>query len=400
VSEYGLYGIEEGQAVTTGIFDVDSHISEPDDLWTSRVSQKWGDAVPHVKWTETSAWEGAGEEAWFIGDDKLAPAWGTAFSGSDYQFPEYPRIKSEANPAAWDPIARAKVLDQSGIDFQVLYPNLGGFGNEGFLRLKDPSLMLECVQAYNDFLAEFASSSPGRFAPICAVPFWDLDATVVEVRRAHEMGHQGVLFSGAPHEVGFPRLVDPHWEPLWAAVEELGIPFSFHLGSGDITRSFSPEIVKIEGLSPTYARSSQDMFLEVGKQLNSLLFSQILVRHPNLKFVCVESGIGYIPFLLESADYHYERGGVRRDHPEFSEPPSFYFRRQCAATFWFETLTDDLVERIGADNIMFETDFPHPTGLWRDEVGEHVERSLRNKSGEIRNKVLRENAIRFYGLPR
>src|SRR5687767_3792346 len=78
-----------------GVIDVDSHVTEPPDLWTSRVSTKWGDLVPHVKWTEDSAMGGKGEWGWFIGDNKIAAAYASACAGFEGQFPEYARTPEE-----------------------------------------------------------------------------------------------------------------------------------------------------------------------------------------------------------------------------------------------------------------------------------------------------------------
>jgi predicted TIM-barrel fold metal-dependent hydrolase len=381
------------------VIDVDSHVTEPIDLWTSRVSDKWGDLVPHVAWSDVSPQgDGKGEYAWFIGDTKVAPAYGSAYTGFDGQFPEYARTQDEAHPAAWDPVERLKVMDESGITRQALYGNVGGFGSEGFLKLGDDELMIRCLEAYNDFIIDFTSVAPERFIPICVAPIWDVDLAVKEVQRCVANGHLGVSFSGAPQEFGRPPLVAPYWEPLWSAIEDCGTPLSFHIGSGDMSKSLNVEQVAMEGMTVMYARLTGDLFLEIGKQLNSLLFSGILVRHPDLKFVCAESGVGWVPFVLDCADYHFRRAGVRADHPEFAELPSFYFRRQCAVTYWFEDVVPGVFERVGIDNVLFETDFPHPTGLWREEVAEHIDRGLSGLSAADQEKILRSNAERVYNL--
>jgi predicted TIM-barrel fold metal-dependent hydrolase len=381
------------------IVDVDSHVTEPPDLWTSRVSKKWGDLVPHVEWSDFSPQnDGKGEFAWFIGDRKLGSAYSSACAGFDGQFPNYARTPEEAHSAAWDPKERLKILDESGVDRQALYGNFGGFGSEGFLKLSEPELMTECLRAYNDFIIDFASVDPARFIPIAVAPMWDVALAVEEVQRAVENGHMAISFSGAPHEFGYPRLADPYWEPLWVAIEECDVPLSFHIGSGDLSKSFSLELLAVESPTIMYARTAGEMLLDIGQQLNALLFSGILVRHPNLRFVCAESGIAWVPFLLDAADYHYLRGGVRREHPEFKELPSHYFHQQCAVTYWFETVPLVVFEQIGYDNIMFETDFPHPTCLWRGEVAEHVERGLGALPEVARQKILRGNAERIYKL--
>jgi predicted TIM-barrel fold metal-dependent hydrolase len=196
----------------------------------------------------------------------------------------------------------------------VLYPNIAGFGGQRFLKLKDPELMLVCVRAYNDFLIEWADEGPGRFIPIAALPFWDVELAVLEAKRAVEAGHKGVLFSGAPYELDFPVLADRHWDPLWNTLQDLDVSVSIHLGSDDIRKSMERG-GGAESRANAGCRVPTDLFLNIGRQLNDLLFSGVLPRFPGLKFVMVESGIGYIPFVLDSADYHFRKSALREEWP-------------------------------------------------------------------------------------
>ena len=373
------------------VIDVDAHVTEPETLFTDRVSSKWGDLVPHVKYEETRQ-----EDAWFIGDTLVAPAWASASAGYDKLWPEYPKVKSQAMAASYDADERLKVMDLSGVTVQGLYPNLAGFGGQTFLRLGEPELMLECVRAYNDFLIDWISPAPDRFIANASLPIWDVDEAVKELQRARSIGHKGALFSGAPHELGMPYISDSHWDPLWAAAQEAGMAISFHVGSGDMTKSFSIERIMHEGLAVTYARSSTELFLAVGQQLNDLLLSGVLPRFPELKFVLVESGAGWVPFVLESADYHFLRGGVRDAKPIFEGLPSDYFRRQCFVTAWFEELPSTTYDIVGPENIMFETDFPHPTCIWGDEVPEHIDRLP--SEPKAREAILWKNAAELYDV--
>jgi predicted TIM-barrel fold metal-dependent hydrolase len=373
--------------MTATIIDVDSHVIEPRDLFTARVSRRWGDLVPHVGFDEK-----AQEDAWYIGDKRIAAAWSSAASGHEKDWPPYPRVESEVHPAASQLGPRTAYLDGEGIERQVLYPNVAGFGGQRFLLLEDPALMLECVQAYNDFLVEWAEG--GRFIPIAAIPYWDVDAAVTELQRAASKGHRGVLFSGAPHELGMPFLAEHHWDPVWAAAEEAGLPISFHLGSGDFSNSTGR--VGVESRSSTVARVPTDLFLGIAVQLNDLLFSGILPRFPDLKFVMVESGIGAVPFVLESADYHFARSNLRKEWPWYDMKPSEYFRRQVLATFWFETPNVDVIERVGWDNVMFETDFPHLTSLRSGQVSGAVDRVFEVLGEERAQQIVYGNASRLY----
>ena len=78
----------------------------------------------------------------------------------------------------------------------------------------------------------------------------------------------------------------------------------------------------------------------------------------------VESGIGWIPFALDALDWQWKNCGVHLEHPEYELLPSEYFQRQIYGCFWFEDDTAlAALDLLGPDNILYETDFPHPTSM-------------------------------------
>jgi predicted TIM-barrel fold metal-dependent hydrolase len=124
------------------------------------------------------------------------------------------------------------------------------------------------------------------------------------------------------------------------------------------------------------------------------------LRHPRLKIFSAETGIGWVPFLLEAMDYQWHENllpDVKRDVWK-AALPSEIFRRNFYLSFWFEQWGPaHAIELLGQDNVMFETDFPHGTAL-TDRVTEQVVSTLASLAPEIRKKVLRENAVRLYDL--
>jgi len=373
--------------------DADAHLTEARDTWTSRVAAKFKDQVPVVRWDPE-----AKQECWYMGGIKLPPVGMTACAGYAKPFPEFPATYEEAIDAAYDVDARLRYMDETGIWAQVIYPNIGGFGGQDFLKLDDPELKLACVRAYNDFLVDWASADPARFVLNVAVPFWDLDETVKEVERCLKLGFRGVNFTAAPQAFGLPSLGDLHWEPLWSLAEEARLPISFHIGSGDMFAADFVERSKVDGMPATIARASVDCYLTNGIQLTDLLFSGVLCRHPDLRFVSVESGIGWIPFVLEAADYQFHVNGVGRTRPEFRMLPSDYFRQNVYACYWFERgAAEQALDAIGRNNIMFETDFPHPTCLYGD-VAETIEAGLSGMPADVRRKILFENAAELFRI--
>ena len=373
------------------IIDVDTHVTETPDLWISRAPARMRDRVPHV----VSGRDGT--QRWVVGEGRPIGHVGMTATAGVGSFKHPPKTYEEMHPGAYDANARLKYMDQMGIWAMVMYPNVGGFGAQQFLKLNDPELMLTCVQIYNDWQTEWASVDARRLLPITSIPFWDVDAAATEVRRCAAKGHKGILFTGEPQCYGKPLLGDAHWNPLWEVAVELDLPISFHIGSGDMAEGMVKERVKTYGKMATFAELAVDIFLRNGVQLNDLLMSGVLVRHPKIKFVSVESGIGWIPFVLEAMDYQFQGNSVAEEHPEFEMLPSEYFARNVYACYWFEqTAPRRLIDKVGVDNIMFETDFPHPTSLYGDEVHARIKSGLADCEESVRRKILWENGQKLY----
>ncbi|MET0781157.1 MAG: amidohydrolase family protein [Microbacterium sp.] len=371
--------------------DVDTHVTEPPDVWIDRVPARFRDLVPRVERDED------GVDQWMMGGEPFYMVGRTSTVDWPEPFPAGPRTYDDIHPASYDANARLAYMDSQGIWAQALYPNVAGFGAQRFLQFPDDELKLVCVRAYNDFLRDWASADPRRLITIMSTPFWDVDAAVAEMARCADAGHKGILFTGEPHRFGLPFLADHHWDPLWAAAQDLDLPVHFHIGSGDGSSSFTPERVAATGTAPTYAVTSVEMFLKNGVQVADLLLSGILPRFEKLQFVSVESGVGWIPFVLEAVD-HSDRE-ARIDHKsEWDRMPSEYFATNVYACYWFETAaTTEMLNVLPAERILFETDFPHPTCLYGN-VQERVEQSLRGTSADVRHKILWENAANLYGI--
>ena len=372
------------------IIDVDTHVTETPDLWTSRVPARMRDAVPRV---DTDA---QGRQWWVLKDKRIASPGLSATAGVG-DMKSWPKTYAEMHPGAYDAKARLQYMDHMGIWAMVMYPNVGGFGNQQFLKLGDPELMLTCVQAYNDWQSEWASADSRRLLPITSTPFWDIAAAVREVRRCAAMGHKGILFTGDPQSLGQPLLGDPHWNPLWEVAVELDLPISFHIGSGNMEDGLQRDKMKAYGRMATFTELSVNVFLRNGMQLNDLLMSGVLARYPTIKFVSVESGIGWIPFVLEALDYQFKDNRVPEERPELDMLPSEYFARNVYACYWFEqTAPRRLIDKVGVDNILFETDFPHPTSLFGEEVHKRIQGGLADCEEAVRRKILWANGQKLY----
>jgi predicted TIM-barrel fold metal-dependent hydrolase len=375
------------------IIDSDSHVTEPPDVWTSRVPARFRDDVPHV------VRKGAAD-VWVLGDDQLTPVGVTAPAGWPTFPPEYPRTYEDCHPGAYDSRARLSYMDEAGIWAQVLYPNVGGFGSQNFLRLNNDALKLVCVEAYNDFLLEWASADKQRLLPVVATPFWDIEATVKEIGRCLPLGARGILFTGEPQRYGLPVMGARHWDPLWEAACDAGLPIHFHIGNaGSTLEDASPERYREHGVPAAQSYTAVSLFMKNGVQCSDLITSGVLNRFPELKFVSVESGIGWLPFMLEATDYSW-LGAFRpgRERTDEDILPSELFRQSVFVTYWFESVAPKhFLEVVPVDNVLFETDFPHTTCLFGN-IQETIESGLGHLDDSVRQKILWENAAKLYRI--
>jgi predicted TIM-barrel fold metal-dependent hydrolase len=390
------------------VIDTDTHIAEPPDLWTSRVAKKWGDLVPHVKKlrdikTSGTVFPGSeflyrdDDDVWVFGDNVGLPIGFLAWAGYKDRFPNHPTNLAEAHPAASNARERLKVMDDVGVYAATLFPNLGG--HRQFQMLNEPELALACCRAYNDFLHDWCSEDPKRLIPLVTIPMWDVQAATAEIRRTAKLGHRGIVFGQHSESYGLPWLADPHWNPIWETAQELGLPICFHIEGGGAQARWP-------GADPGLALAKATVmgFLDNASAISEVIIMGMCDRFPRLNFVSVESGTGFIPYLLESMDWQWTNLGLEEKFPERKMLPSEYFRRQVYATFWFErdsiTHTVELVQ----DNVFYETDFPHPTSIspgphyFSTSAREALETNLSALPESVLRKVLHDNAARVYHI--
>ena len=176
------------------------------------------------------------------------------------------------------------------------------------------------------------------------------------------------------------------------------MPINFHIGAseGDINWSGSVPYDTWSG-DVKISLGGAAIFLGQLRWMVNLLVSDVPERYPGLKFVSVESGVGWIPFLLDALDY--QCGETAPEHlAHLSMKPSEYFRRQFYGCFWFESKTlGPAIEHLGPDRIMFETDIPHPTCLYPHSV-ERVRDAIEQLSPAVQKKILQDNAAELYGI--
>ena len=392
------------------VIDCDTHFVEPPDLWTSWAPARIKDKVPYMKRVGDA-------DQWYLDGEPLGEISVMVIGENRVKRQEVFAIDSfdEIDPASYDPVERVRLMDDMGMWAQIVYPNASGFGGNSFGARMDEEVRTFCVQAYNDAVAEWAAKGPGRLFPQALVPFWNIEASTWEVHRIADLGLSGIAASNSPHRfMGTPDYGDLAWEPFWEAVTEHELPISFHVGSGIFASALpeylwpshlestglpggmkSSDVPKAKGMLSTVIANPQGA-LENVKTISNLMFSGVLDRWPTLKFFSVESGIGWVPFFLEYSEYSFDE---MRDQTNFGLPrrPTEYFHDHFYVSWWFESFGPRHAEEIGLDNILFESDFPHPVCLYPSPL-ERAAVALKDQPFENRKKILQENAAALWKI--
>jgi len=380
---------------TYRVIDTDTHLTEPHDLWTANAPASYRDRVPSVKvvgglqmWTVDGVVLGRASASSVVHRD------GHRNRGMEFTTWNF----DDAAIAAWDVDARLAMMDDSGIWAHIIYPNAAGFGGQRFADLDDLVLKNMCASLYNDAMVEIQEASDGRLLPMALMPWWDVEASIAEVGRAAANGLRGVNLCSDPQTQGTPTLGEPAWDPFWAACAEHSMPVNFHIGASETSLTWF-------GTSPwpshdderKLAIGSAMMYLSNARVLANLVFSGVFERHPGVQFVSVESGVGWIPFFLESLDYQlYESAPEAVD--QLSLLPSEYFRRQVYGCFWFEKELRPALDALGTDRLLFETDYPHPTCLYPEPLP-RVAEAVAGLPDDVVRRILQDNAAELYRIP-
>ena len=224
---------------------------------------------------------------------------------------------------------------------------------------------------------------------------WDLDLAVAELRRAVERKMNGIAIA-FPQQFGYPDVCDPYWDPLWDAAQDTSMSVNFHIGSGGAQGISFPAPWEGHNAVTRLSDGSTRTISANIMVMSTILFSGILERFPALKVVSSESGLGWAPYLLEVADHQWEAQNLKV-RGSLKIKPSDYFHRQCYINFWFEAVGLRMRDVIGMDNIMWSSDFPHPTSTFPKSQW-YIERAIGNWSEAERRQVLVDNAVKVFNL--
>ena len=380
------------------VVDADSHWCEPPDVFTKLAPASIRDRVPRVEVID-------GQRMWiFDGEPAGEYSAGGVVARDGSKESAHKALREwdheQVHRGGHDPVARLEVLDECGIDAQIIFPGSLGLGGQGLGVSKDEALCMQVLQIYNDRNLGVQADTNERLIPLPVMPAWSIDRCVEEAKRVAADGARGVNMTSDPQDLGAPDLANRAWDPFWETCAGLQLPVHFHIGAS-ITAMSIFEHYPWPSQELNVALGIQGTMLFIGNArvvINSIM-SGMFDRHPDLKIVSVESGVGWIPFILEALDYEMAENAPA-ELAQLGKMPSEYFGSNMFATFWFENGRNNLpklIESVGEDCILFETDFPHPTCLYPHPL-ETVAAKMATLAPETQAKIYGENARKLYRL--
>lgn len=370
----------------TRLISADSHVVEPRNLWLDRLPKKFQDQAPRVESRETGDFfvvpntstgpKPVSTEGAMI-NDKIAD---NITGPTGYRF-------DDQRPGAYDPAARLLDQDDQGVEAEVIYP--------GWLivhSIQEFDLKVACVQAYNEWLFEdFCSYAPDRLIGACALPVGvgPIEPAVEEAKKWAARGARTYLLpQSAPGGMAWG---DEHFEPLWNAIEEVGLPVGFHQAAGQVA-VFSDKTSP--GAFWTVALGNK---ISLGWVFSQLIYGGVPERHPDLKMILVEGGIGWIAFQLNTMD-HMFGDHHRWTSGDLSMKPSEYFWRQFWATFEDDRPGLLTMPFLDSSRLMWAGDYPHTEGNF-PHAQEQVEHDFAGFSDDVRSAIVFDNAAKLFKVP-
>jgi len=405
-----------------GLISADSHVNEAPDTFEARLPAAWRERGPRIVTLDD------GRDAW-VGEG-FAPrplqfgvhAAGRRNDGEAYTTTRLDISRDEMVKGSYDPRARLVDMDRDGLDAEVLYPGpLGGLGTGGAIaNIADTPLRHACFRAYHDWLAEYCGAAPDRFAGLALARIEEPDFGVAELQRAASIGLRGAVVNAMPDLLGSPPLFSHSYDRFWSAADETGLPLSLHiynarcvaplagaasreaaaLGDEELARRSANVMEHVGSGSGLFETYMTMMCMDMAEPVQLIVFSGLLDRFPNLRFVIAEAGVGWIPFMIERMEYVFDRHRVWM-RSSIDRRPAEYFHDHFFATFQQDDYAGLLARHVtGVGNLMWASDYPHTDTTWpfsHDVVDREF--GAADIPDDERRAITVDNCAQLYRLP-
>jgi predicted TIM-barrel fold metal-dependent hydrolase len=352
----------------------DSHANEPADLWVTRLPVEYRERAPRiitdekgVQWRYTEGYR----------PDRVRVM---SFEGEDW-------LRAQSGAVVAD---RIRDNRGDGVDVEIIFPNKG----LAMWATPDPVFSNAQCKVWNEWSWEQFGPHPDSMLPVAAISTGDLPGAMAEIERVAKVGFRALTLPCKPiwgaHDVDHVNYNLPHFDPMWALIQETGLPITFHVSTGRDPRASRGN----GGAVINYVTHSLSPTIE---PVANLCASGVLERFKGIKFATIEAGIGWVPWLLDAMDEAY-----RKHHmwvrPKLQGLPSDYYKAHGFASFQEDPTGLALMEQCGLENsFMWANDYPHHEGTWPHSA-EAIERTMPGIGDAQRAKVLGLNAARLFKL--
>jgi predicted TIM-barrel fold metal-dependent hydrolase len=357
------------------MISADGHVQEPADLWRKRMPKKYQDRLPGVAVTAS------GEKFQKTEGFRPMRLQNIKFEGED----------ALRNRSGTTPQERLDDLAADGVDCEVLFPNKG----LTIWATPDPAFSQAMCRVFNDWAWETFADYNDRLAPMACMAPADMQGTIDEIERCAKLGFRGLSLPCKPvwgppdHEAVNYNL--PEFDPLWACIQDVNLPITFHVSTGRDPRTARGN----GGAVINYAVHSLAPTME---PIVNFCASGVLDRFPGLKFGTIEAGIGWVAWALLAMDEAYKKHHMWV-RPKLQKLPSEYFKESGFATFQEDKAGLDLAREHGlVDNFLWANDYPHHEGTWPHSAAA-IERTMGTLTDDERERILGLNAARIFNFP-
>ena len=299
----------------------------------------------------------------------------------------------QLRPGCFDPKARVDDMNVNGICGSLNFPTMPMFAGNVFIRAaangaREDALL--ALRAWNDWhVLEWCATAPGRLIPMILLPLWDMQEVLLEIRRMVPYGVHAVSFPDNPAVIGLPSLHNEYWEPLWKACCDHKLVLNCHIGTGAQAGHASDE-------SPIDAWITT-MPMSISNSAADWLFASFWKRYPDLRMALSEGGIGWVPYLLERADFTYAHHREWTFSDFADERPSDVFKRHIITCFIDDQFGLKSLEYMNPEMVCYEADYPHSDTLWPNGP-EYLWASMNRLDPKVIDAVTHANAMREYSF--
>ena len=367
------------------VIDGDGHMYEPVDMWDRYVEPEFHADRPIIDrvWERALLTYKASEH---IPGDQFAGALRAKTLTQDI-----PVRFTHGYNNWWSVESRIEDMDRVGWDLQVCLATNAQVAMT--VSFTNAPLGAALSRAYNNWAYEFCATNPDRLKFVAIVPGGNIDEFVKESRRA--VGELGAVSLQMPKPVNGTWWHQPEYDPLWEAAEELDFPLSLH-GGGPGGPQSSDRYSQLDGAFRALSQAIGFPF-ENMISIGHFMYGGILDRFPKMRISILEGNAGWVPFWLNRLEKCCEgRQSVFFDETPLKATPQEYFARQCyVAADADEPSIGFVINYVGDDNIIFNTDYPHPDAPAPEEpVPNMLEQPI---SEESKRKILWDNSVGLYG---